>query len=271
MKDLGLSGANPVGTPLEMNQKLTSVYYDTWLHNHNVIADEKLKDPSIYQGLVGRLLYLTMTRPDLAFAVQVLSQFMHCPKDPHLEYALRVVKYTMAEPGLGVLMPAESISKLTAYCDLDWGACVETKRSVTGYLVKFGGSLISWKSNKQENVFRSSVEAEFRSMASCTAEITWLVGMFKELGIHVDLPVQLMCDNKPSIEITANPISHERTKHIDINYHFVRERIIHGLIKTEHVSTKEKLAHLLIKGLGKAQHDYLLRNLGVKNLFQPSA
>ncbi|XP_019254116.1 PREDICTED: uncharacterized protein LOC109232878 [Nicotiana attenuata] len=158
-----------------------------------------------------------MTRPDLAFAVQVLSKYMHCPKTSHLEVALRVVKYIKVEPDLGLLMPAENTRKLTAYCDSDWGACVETRRSVTGYLVKFGNALISWKSKKQETFSRSSVEAEFRSMASCTAEITWLVGLFKELGIHVDVPIRLMCDSKAAIQITANLIFRERTKHIDID------------------------------------------------------
>ncbi|XP_019254995.1 PREDICTED: uncharacterized protein LOC109233564 [Nicotiana attenuata] len=174
ISESGLSGAKPVGTPLELNQKMTSVDYDTWLQSDNAATDEKLKDPSIYQRLMGRLLYLTMTRPGLEFAVQFFSQYMHCPKTSHLEVSLRV------------------------------GACVDPRRSVIGYLVKLGGALISWKSKKQETVSRSSVEAEFRSMASCTAEITWLVGLFKELGICVDLRVQLMCDSKAAIQIASN-------------------------------------------------------------------
>lgn len=104
-------------------------------------------------------------------------------------------------------------------------------------------------------------------MASCTAEITWLVGLFKELGVHMELPVQLICDSKTAIQITANLIFHEITKHIGIDFHFVRERTIHDMIKIEYVSTKEQLEGMLTKGLGKAQHDYLLMNLGVKNLF----
>lgn len=91
-------------------------------------ADEVLKDPSSYQRLVGRLLYLIMTRPDLDFAVQVLSQFMHCPKVSHVEAALRVVRYIKAESRLGFLMPANNTNKLIAYCDSDWGACLQTRR-----------------------------------------------------------------------------------------------------------------------------------------------
>ncbi|XP_055824356.1 uncharacterized mitochondrial protein AtMg00810-like [Solanum dulcamara] len=113
-----------------------------------------------------------MTRPDIAFPVQVLSQYMHSPKQSHMESALRVVRYLKEAPSLGLLMSSKDTNTLTAYCDSDWGACLETRRSVTGYLVKFGGSLISWKSKKQETVSRSSAETEFRRMANCAAEIT---------------------------------------------------------------------------------------------------
>ncbi|XP_049348897.1 secreted RxLR effector protein 161-like [Solanum verrucosum] len=173
-----------------------------------------------------------MTRPDLAFPVQVLSQYMHCPKESHMEAALRVVRYIKEALGLGLLMPAEDSNQLLSYCDSDWGACLETKRSVTGYLVKFRGALISWKSKKQETVSRSSAKAEFRSMANCAAEITWLVGLFKELGVSIELPIKMVCDSKDAIQIAANPIFHERTKHIDIDCHFVKERICQGLMKT---------------------------------------
>ncbi|XP_049375691.1 uncharacterized mitochondrial protein AtMg00240-like [Solanum verrucosum] len=145
-----------------MNQKFTSIQYDEHVNEGIAEGDNILTDTTKYQRLVGRLLYLTMTRPNIAFSVQVLSQFMHCPKQSHMNAALRVVRYIKEAPGLGLLMPAEDTTKLTAYCDSDWGACMETRRSVTGFLVKFGEGLISWKSKKQEIVLRSSAEAEFR-------------------------------------------------------------------------------------------------------------
>ncbi|XP_019223652.1 PREDICTED: uncharacterized protein LOC109205399 [Nicotiana attenuata] len=154
-----------------------------------------------------------MTRPDIAFAVQVLSQYMQCPKVSHMEAALRVVRCIKQAPGLGLLMPAESTDKLVAYCDFDWGSCIESRRSVTRYLVKFGNALVSWKSKKQMTVSRSSAEAEFRSMASCAAEVTWMIGLFKELGVKIQQPISLICDSKATIQIAANPLFHERTKH----------------------------------------------------------
>lgn len=127
----GLGGAKPTCTPLEMNQKLTSIQYDEHINNGIPEGDTILADITKCQRLVGKLLYITMTRPDLAFSVQVLSQFMHCPKKSHMEAALRMVRYINEAPGLGLLMPANDTNKLTAYCDSNWGACVVTRRSVT--------------------------------------------------------------------------------------------------------------------------------------------
>ncbi|XP_049358910.1 uncharacterized mitochondrial protein AtMg00810-like [Solanum verrucosum] len=143
VSETGLSGSKPVNAPLEVNQKLTSVEYDKNISTKTGHNDETLKDPTTYQRLVGKLLYLTMTRLDIAFAVQVLSQYMHCPKRSHMEGALRVVRYIKGSPGMGLLMPSQTTSQLFAYCDSDWGACLETRKFVTGYLVKFGGAVIS--------------------------------------------------------------------------------------------------------------------------------
>nr|XP_016510818.1 PREDICTED: uncharacterized mitochondrial protein AtMg00810-like [Nicotiana tabacum] len=140
ISETSLSGAKPISTPMELNQKLTTVEYDLSFRKGNATADEVLRDPGVYQRLVGKLLYLTMTRLDISFVVQVLSQFMHCPRISHMEAASRVVRYIKQAPGLGLLMPAEDTKNLTAYCDSNWGAFVETRRSVTGYLVKFGNA-----------------------------------------------------------------------------------------------------------------------------------
>nr|XP_016486015.1 PREDICTED: uncharacterized mitochondrial protein AtMg00810-like [Nicotiana tabacum] len=268
--ETGLSGAKLVSTPMELYQKLSTIEYDLSFRKGNATADEVLRDPGVYQRLVGKLLYLIMTRPDIAFVVQVLSQFMHCPRISHMEAASRVVRYIKKAPGLGLLMPAKDTKNLTAYCDSDWEACVETRRSVTGYLVKFGNALVSWKSKKQSIVSRSSTEAEFRSMASCAAEVNWFIGLYAELGRKVCLPMKLVCDSKAAIQIAANPIFHERTKHIDIDCHFVREKLCEGMLKTKYVHTEDQLADLLNKCLGKAQQEYLLNNFGLKNVYQSS-
>ncbi|XP_070039076.1 uncharacterized protein [Nicotiana tomentosiformis] len=144
-------------------------------------------------------------------------------------------------------------------------------RSVVGNVVKFGIALISWKSKKQGTVSRSSAEAEFRSMAATVAEIVWLVRLFKELGVDVTLHVSLHCNIKAAIQIVAHPIFHKRTKHIDIDCHFLREKIVQGLVQIQHIGTTEQIADVLTKALCKPHHDYLLSKLGMKDVFHPSA
>ncbi|XP_060170856.1 uncharacterized mitochondrial protein AtMg00810-like [Lycium barbarum] len=190
--EMGLSAAKPVQAPLDANLRLSSVGYDEFVsESNNTTADKPLQNVGKYQRLVGRLLYLIMTRVDITFIVQTFSQYMHAPKESHMEAALRVVRYIRSAPGLGLLMPSQIADFLTAYCDSDWGICLETMRSVTGYLVKFENALVSWKSKKQETVTRSSAEAEFRSMASAVARITWLIILYKEFGVEVKLCVDL--------------------------------------------------------------------------------
>ncbi|XP_019256516.1 PREDICTED: uncharacterized protein LOC109234932 [Nicotiana attenuata] len=158
-----------------MNQKPTTAEYDVHVGK---LGDPDLEDITAYQKMIRKLLYLTITRSDISFAVQTLSQFMQSSKQSHMDVALRVVKYIKGAP-----------------------ACPNTGRSVTGYVVKLGSSLILWKSKKQQTISRSSVEAEYRSMAVVTAEVTWLSGLLEEPRIPISKPIQLFCDNKAAIQI----------------------------------------------------------------------
>ncbi|XP_019070686.1 uncharacterized mitochondrial protein AtMg00810-like [Solanum lycopersicum] len=265
ISDMGLAGAKPVSTPMELNQKLTTVEFDASISSR--CPDETLKDPTGYQRLIGRLLYLTTTRPDISFVVQCLSQFMHSPKTSHMEAAMRLVRYVKSEPGLGILMASTGGNDLQVFCDADWGAYINSRRSITGYLVQYGGSPISWKSKKQVTVSRSSVEAEYRAMASTVAEIFWIVGLFDELGIKINLHVPLYSDSTSAIQIASNPVFHERTKHIDIDCHFVREKIQEGLVSTTHLTSSEQPADIFTKALGRDSHIHLVSKLGMKNIF----
>ncbi|XP_070014469.1 uncharacterized mitochondrial protein AtMg00240-like [Nicotiana sylvestris] len=154
ISETGLSGFKPVTTLMELNHKLTTVDYD----NHvGSTGDRILEDAGSYQKLIGRLLYLTITRPDISFDVQVLSQFMQNPKQSHMDAALRVVRCIKGSPGLGILLKKGETYNLIVFCDSDWAACPNTRRSTTWYIVKLGDSLLSWKSMKQKTISRSRI------------------------------------------------------------------------------------------------------------------
>ncbi|XP_068309689.1 secreted RxLR effector protein 161-like [Pyrus communis] len=193
---------------------------------------DPFKDPTQYQQMIGKLIYLTITRPKITYAVNTLSQFMQEPRRHHLDAAHRLLRYLKNAPGQGLLFSFQSKLNLISYYDADWARCPTTHRSVTGYCIFLGNSLISWKSKKQVTVARSSAEAEYRSMAAAT----------------------------------LNPVFHERTKHIELDYHTIRERIQRGEIKTAQVHTGEQVVDMFTKPLRTTVFHLLLCKLGVLDI-----
>ncbi|KAL0411028.1 UNVERIFIED_CONTAM: Retrovirus-related Pol polyprotein from transposon RE2 [Sesamum latifolium] len=222
-----------------------------------------LTSPEQYRRLVGRLLYLGFSRPDISFAVQQLSQFIQCPRQPHWDAALYLVCYLKGSSTLGLFFAANSSFPLIAYSDSDWASCLDIRRSVTGYCIFLGASLISWKTKKQATVSRSSAEAEYRSMGSTVCELLWIGYILAEFGISLDSPIPFHCDNKAAIHITENPVFHERTKHLDIDCHLVRDQFKRGFILPQHVSSQHQPADLFTKSLPASPFARLVSKLGM--------
>lgn len=256
--EYGLLAAKPADTPLPENSVLSCV---------ETSKDKVLSNINNYQKLVGKLIYLTNTRPDISYVVHCLSQHMHKPLQSHLKAALRVLKYLKKSPGLGLQFNKESDLKLKAYADSDWAKCPLTRKSVTGFCVFLGNSLISWKSKKQATLSRSSAEAEYRSMASTTCEVIWLSNMLHSFGLKELLPINKFCDNSAAIQIAANPVFHEKTKHFELDVHLVREKVSAGVIKTVKIHTDMQVADIFTKCLGQRQHSLFCKSLGMFDLF----
>ncbi|GJU27518.1 retrovirus-related pol polyprotein from transposon TNT 1-94 [Tanacetum coccineum] len=220
-----LQNEKPAKTPLDLRIKLTYT------------EGEPLQDPSYYRTLVGKLIYLTISRPDLAFVAHLLSQFTQNPHTSHLQALHRVIRYIKLSPGQGLFLPRHNPAILHAYCDSDWANCPNSRRSITGFGIFLGNTLISWHSKKQPVVSRSSTEAEYRALADYSCEITWLISQLKDLSIFVTTPVRILCDNISTIALASNPVQHARTKHIELDCHFVRDKIKAGQIQVSYVPT----------------------------------
>ncbi|XP_026440307.1 uncharacterized protein LOC113339215, partial [Papaver somniferum] len=168
--ETGLLGAKPAEFPMETNHRLALAQGDLF------------DDVEKYRRLIGRLIYLAVTRPDLTYSVHTLSLFMQKPRIEHWEAALRVVRYLKKNHGQGILLRSDSTLSLQGWCDSDWASCPLTRRSLTGWFVCLGNSPVSWKTKKQPTVSRSSAEAEYRSMAAATCELKWLKQLLGDLG-----------------------------------------------------------------------------------------
>ncbi|XP_019087371.1 PREDICTED: uncharacterized protein LOC109127258 [Camelina sativa] len=253
ISEVGYLGSQPAAFPIEQQHKLA-------------LSDGPLlKEPERYRRLVGRLVYLLATRPDLTYVIHVLSQFMHSPRADHWNCALRVVRYLKGTPGQGVLLSSECDLKLYGWCDSDWGGCPLTRRSVSGWFVTLGSSPISWKTKKQKVAARSSAEAEYRCMALTVKELEWLRHLMADFGVSQREPTDLHCDNEAALYIAANPVFHERTKGIEIDCHNVWDAIQAGDIRTQKVHTKEQLADVFTKALGCREFENMVAKLGIWN------
>ena len=244
----GLRDAKPMPTPLATNVSFVG-------------AGTPFDDPTLYRSLVGALQYLTVTRPDISYAVNQVSQFLAAPTIDHFQAVKRLIRYVKGTLTFGLTFSRPASVKIVGYSDADWARCLDTRRSTYGYSIFLGGNLVSWSAKKQPTVSRSSCESEYRAMANTAAEIIWITHLLQELHALPAGRPTLLCDNQSALFLTQNPVAHKRAKHIDLDYHFVRELVASGKIVTMFVPTKLQVADIFTKSLPRPQFEQFRRML----------
>ena len=257
LEHTGLLACKPAVTPMVHSSKLTRDDGDPF------------EDVSAYRRIVGQLLYLTNTRPDICYAVTTLSQFLSKPMKSHYQAALRIIRYLRGTPAHGLFFPSNFELKLKGFSDSDWASCPDSRRSITGFCIYLGNSLVSWKSKKQHIVSRSSSEAEYRALAAAS-EIQWLTYLLQDLPIPFHAPALLYCDNKSALHLAANPVFHECTKHIALDCHIVRKKLKAGLLHLLPIRTESQIADICTKPLAPKPFQHLFFKLGMLTIHSPA-
>ncbi|KAK1417486.1 hypothetical protein QVD17_26615 [Tagetes erecta] len=251
VEKFGVHNSKEELTPMNYNEKLQM----------NDGADKANEEQ--YRSLVGGLLYLTHSRPDLTYAVSLVSRFLQSPSKIHMGAARRILKYVASTTHFGIWYKKSQEIKLVGYSDSDWASCMDDRKSLSAYVFSLGTGAVSWRSKKQTTVALSSTEAEYISATGATCQALWLRRILEDLGFNQAKPTVIYCDNKSAINLAKNPITDGRTRHIDIKYHFIREMIGKNQIALEFCSTHCQVADVLTKSLSREKFVYFRHELGV--------
>ncbi|GJU28662.1 ribonuclease H-like domain-containing protein [Tanacetum coccineum] len=208
-------GCNSSRTPVDTESKLGD-------------GGTPVVDPNLYQSLAGSLQYLTFTRPDITYVVQHVCLYMHDPREPHFSALKRILRYVQGTLDYGLQLFSSTTDSLIAYSDADWAGCPTTRQSTSGYCVFLGNNLLSWSSKRQPMLSHSSAEAEYHGVANAVAETCWIRNLLRELRTPLSSDTIVYCDNVSVVYLSSNPVQHHRTKHIEIDIHFVRDLVATG-------------------------------------------
>ena len=247
----GMAESNLVSSPIVLGVKLNK-------DDQGVQVDE-----SYYRQIVGSLMYLTTTRPNMMFSVSLISRFMSRPTELHLQAAKRILRYLQGTTNFGILYKREGVDELRAFIDSDYAGDLEDRKSTSGYVFLISSGAVSWLSKKQPIVTLSTTEAEFVAAAGCASQAVWMRRVLDNLGLAKKECTTIWCDNSSTIKLSKNPVMHGRSKHIDVRFHFLRDLVNDGIIQLMHCRTQEQIADLMTKALKLETFQKLREALGV--------
>lgn len=246
-----MEDCNGIATPSDPNQSMNSF-------------EESDKSNYPYRELIGSLMYLAIgTRPDIAHSVSVASRFLESPTVVHERAAKRILRYIKNTINLGILYLNSDEEKLIAFSDADYAGDMDTRRSTSGAAFMFGGSIISWSSERQKSVSLSTTESEYMAASQCVKELIWLRSLFQEILNVKELKTLLYMDNQSAIRLVKNPEFHKRSKHIDVRYHFIREKFEEKMFDLRYICTNDMLADVFTKALAAPKFNIFVKKLGI--------
>ncbi|GJX48314.1 retrovirus-related pol polyprotein from transposon TNT 1-94 [Tanacetum coccineum] len=253
IKKYGMQSNDPVDTPMVDKSKL----------------DEDLQgkptNPTYYRGMIGSLMFLTSSRPDLIFAVCMCARYQAKPTEKHLHAVKRIFRSLKGTIDMGLWYSKDSCITLTAYADADHAGCQDTRRSTSGSAQFLGDKLVSWSSKKQKSTAILSTKAEYIALSGCCAQILWMRSQLTDYGFKFN-KIPLYCDNKSAISLCRNNVQHSRAKHIDVRYHFIKEQVENGVVELYFVRTEYQLADLFTKALPRERFNFLIEKLGMRSM-----
>lgn len=251
LEKFGMASCNFVKNPMVPGQKLSKEGYGPPV------------DATMFKQMVGSLRYLTATRPDLIYSVNLVSRYMEKPTEQHLLAVKRILRYVRGTTGYGIQYKCEGDVKLVGYADSDYAGDVDDRKSTSGYVFMFGGAAVSWASKKQPIVTLSTTEAEFVAAANGACQAVWLRNVLEGTGMEQTESTVMFCDNSSTIKLSRNPVLHGRSKHIHVRYHFLRELVNDGVINLEYCPTRDQFADIMTKAVTLETFERLRGSLGV--------
>ena len=248
----GMDKCDPIGTPMDTKHKL------------DLDQNGKLVDATKYRSMIGSLMYLTSSRPDIVHATCLCARYQAKPTEKHLKEVKRIFRYLRGTANAGLWYTKDSSFELTAFSDADYAGCKDTSKSTSGGAQYLGENLVSWSSKKQDCTSLSTAEAEYVSLSACCAQVIWLKTQLTDYGFDFH-KIPIYCDSKSAIAISCNPVQHSKTKHIAVRYHFIKEHVEKGTIELYFVKTDYQVADIFTKALPQERFEFLVRRLGMRS------